>query len=138
VPRALEEHTFVWKESARDFEEAESGGEKNKFVGGSLFFVKFGNRPRDPIWPVDIFLPQVKDAQVVLGCLLADAIEGFPIPFYPQCLQRAHENAALVDFDFDILQDEIFAGIRDILGKDAHELDIFRLRDRNPAQKRYS
>jgi hypothetical protein len=138
IPRALEEKTFVWKESARDFEEAESGGESNKFVGGALFFVKFGNRPRDPIWPVDIFLPQIKEAQTVLGCLLADAIDGFPVPFYPQCLQRAHENAALVDFDFDILQDEIFASIRDILGDHAHELDVFRLRDRDPAQKRYS
>jgi len=103
-----------------------------------LYFVKFGNRPRDPVWPVDIFLPQLKDAQIVLGCLLADAIEGFPVPFYPQCLQRAHENAALVDFDFDILQDEIFEGIRDVLGEHAHELDIFRLRDRDPAAKRYS
>ena len=138
IPRALEAKTFVWKESARDFDEAEVGGEVNKYVGGALYFVKFGNRPRDPVWPVDIFLPQLKDAQIVLGCLLADAIEGFPVPFYPQCLQRAHENAALVDFDFDILQDEIFEGIRDVLGEHAHELDIFRLRDRDPAAKRYS
>ena len=86
--------------------------------------MKFGNRPRDPIWPVDIFLPQLNEAQTVLGCLLADATDGFPIPFYPQCLQRAHENAALVDFDFDILQDEIFDGIRLILKDKAHEPDI--------------
>lgn len=138
IPRELEAKTFVWKESARDFDEAEVGGEVNKYVGGALYFVKFGCRPRDPVWPVDIFLPQVKDAQTVLGCLLADATDGFPIPFYPQCLQRAHENAALVDFDFDILQDEIFDGIRDVLGEHAHELDIFRLRDRDPAAKRYS
>ena len=138
IPRKLEENTFVWKESARDDTAAEAGGEANKFVGGALYFVKFGNRPRDPVWPVDIFLPQVSDAQIVLGCLLADAENGFPVPFYPQCLQRAHENAALVDFDFDILQDEIFAGIRDVLGEHAHELDIFRLRDRDPAAARYS
>jgi hypothetical protein len=138
IPRKLEENTFVWKESARDDESAEAGGEANKFVGGSLYFVKFGNRPRDPIWPVDIFLPQVKDAQIVLGCLLADAENGFPVPFYPQCLQRAHENAALVDFDFDIFQDEIFAGIREVLGEHAYELDVFRLRDRDPAAARYS
>ena len=100
-------------------------------MGGALYFVKFGNRPRDPIWPVDIFLPQLNEAQTVLGCLLADATDGFPIPFYPQCLQRAHENAALVDFDFDILQDEIFDGIRLILKDKAHELDIFRLRDQD-------
>jgi hypothetical protein len=106
-------------------------------VGGALYFVKFGSRPRDPIWPVDVFLPQVSEAQTVLGHLLSDAIEGFPIPFYPQCLQKAHENAALVDFDFDILQDEIFDGIRDVLGDKAHELDVFRLRERDPAARRY-
>jgi hypothetical protein len=138
IPRKLEEDTFVWKESARDDTNAEAGGEVNKYVGGALYFVKFGNRPRDPVWPVDIFLPQVADAQIVLGCLLADAENGFPVPFYPQCLQRAHENAALVDFDFDILQDDIFAGIREVLGEHAHELDIFRLRDRDPAAARYS
>ena len=137
IPRDLEVKAFVWKESARDFDIAEEGGEANKFVGGALYFVKFGNRPRDPIWPVDIFLPQLNEAQTVLGCLLADATDGFPIPFYPQCLQRAHENAALVDFDFDILQDEIFDGIRLILKDKAHELDIFRLRDQDPAARRY-
>ena len=34
------------------------------------------------------------------------------MPFYPLCLQRAHENAALVDFDFDVIQDLVFDGIR--------------------------
>jgi len=82
IPRKLEENTFVWKESARDDTTAEAGGESNKFVGGALYFVKFGNRPRDPVWPVDIFLPQVSDAKIILGCLLADAENGFPIPFY--------------------------------------------------------
>jgi hypothetical protein len=72
-----------------------------------------------------------------MGNLLADAINGFPVPFYPMCLQKAHENAALVDFDFDILQDEIFKGLRDILGSDAGILDIFRLQDSDPSQKRY-
>jgi hypothetical protein len=137
IPRDLEAKAFVWKESARDFEAAEEGGEANKFVGGALYFVKFGSRPRDPIWPVDVFLPQVNEAQIVLGHLLSDAIEGFPIPFYPQCLQKAHENAALVDFDFDILQDEIFDGIREVLGDKGHELDVFRLRERDPAARRY-
>ncbi len=69
--------------------------------------------------------------------MLADAINGFPVPFYPQCLQKAHENAALVDFDFDILQDYIFDGVRNILGEQATALDIFRLQDSDPAQRRY-
>ncbi len=67
-------------------------------LAGRCFFVKFGKSPRDPIWPVDIFLPQVGDAPAILGSMLADAEAGFPIPMYPRCLQKAHENAALVDF----------------------------------------
>ena len=102
-----------------------------------MFFVKFGPRPRDPIWPVDIFTPQADEAPVILGSLLADAINGFPIPYYPLSLQRAHENAALVEFDMEILQDLIFDGIRRSVGDAAVTLDVFRLQDDNPAQWRY-
>lgn len=138
IPRDLEEKAYVWPEYARGDDRALEGGEAVKFVGGKMFFVKFGAGKRDPIWPVDIFLPQATDAQVILGCMLADAINGFPVPFYPQCLQKAHENAALVDFDFDILQEEIFSGIRSVLDERGHELDVFRLRDADPAARRYS
>ena len=137
IPTELEEKAYVWSEYARGDDRAAEGGEANKFVGGKMFFVKFGSRKRDPMWPVDIFLPQSSDASSILGYLLADALDGFPVPFYPRCLQKAHENAALVDFDFDILQDEIYDGIRAIL-PDGQELDSFRLRDQDPAQRRYS
>jgi hypothetical protein len=137
VPRELEEKAYVWSEYARGNDREDEGGEINKFVGGKMFFVKFGNRPRDPIWPVDIFLPQRQHASTILGYLLGDAQNGFPVPLYPRCLQRAHDNAALVDFDFDILQDQVFEGIRQILGADANALDTFRLQDADPAQRRY-
>ena len=138
IPRDLEEKAYIWTEYARGDDRALEGSEVNKFVGGKMFFVKFGTGKRDPIWPVDIFLPQVNDAQNIIGCMLADAINGFPVPFYPQCLQKAHEHAALVDFDFDILQDEIFGGIRAVLEQQGHELDVFRIRDQDPAARRYS
>jgi hypothetical protein len=102
-----------------------------------MFFVKFGSRPRDPIWAIDIFQPQVPDAQTIFGYMLADAIDGFPVPFYPRCLQKAHENAALVDFDMDILQGNIFDAIRDALRENAPLLDIFRLADGDPSSRRY-
>ena len=137
IGRELEENSYVWPEYARGEDRASEGKEINKFVGGKMFFVKFGNRARDPIWPVDIFLPQRNDAQIVLGHLLSDAMNGFPVPFYPLCLQRAHENAALVDFDFDILQDSILKAIRDMLGDDAPTLDSERIRDIDPASNRY-
>lgn len=138
VPRDLEKKTFVWAEYARGDEDAEKfGGETNKFVGGKMFFVKFGSRPHDPIWPIDIFLPQVSEAPTVLGYMLADAIDGFPVPFYPMCLQRAHENAALVDFDMTILQDQVLRSIRDILGDHRHRLDELALQPNDPSSARY-
>jgi hypothetical protein len=136
VPREVEEKAYVWSEYARG-NDVEGNGEINKFVGGKMFFVKFGRSPHDPIWPVDIFSYQSNEAQTVLGYMLADAINGFPVPFYPQCLQRAHENAALVDFDFDVLQDYIITGIRDLLGADGRLMDIMRLQDADPSLRRY-
>jgi len=137
VPRDLEEKAYVWSEYARGDDRALEGGEVNKFVGGKMFFVKFGNRKRDPIWPVDIFLPQVSEAPTILGYLLADALDGFPVPFYPRCPRTAHESAALVDFDFGILQEQIYDGVRSILPY-GQELGTFRSRDQAPARRRYS
>ncbi|GAB6066763.1 hypothetical protein JCM13664_00810 [Methylothermus subterraneus] len=137
VPREVEEKAYVWSEFARGDDRAVEGGEINKFVGGKMFLVKFGSHRRDPVWPVDIFEPQVKEAQTILGSMLADAINGFPVPHYPRCLQKAHENAALVDFDFDILQDFIYEAVRSSLGADAGTLDAFQLQDADPAQRRY-
>lgn len=137
VPRNVEEKAYIWSEFARGDDFAGKGTEINKFVGGKMFLVKFGARKQDPIWPIDIFVPQSPDSQIVLGGLLADAVDGFPVPYYPRCLQKAHESAALVDFDSDILQDCIYESVRSILGENAMVLDIFRLREKDPAQRRY-
>lgn len=137
VPRDLEEKAYLWSEFARGDDRENEGGEVNKFVGGKMFLVKFGSHPRDPVWPVDILTAQKEDSQVILGSMLADAVSGFPVPHYPRCLQKAHENAALVDFDFDILQDYIYEGIRRTLGSQSQTLDVFQLQDADPAQKRY-
>ena len=137
VPREIEERAYIWSEFARGDDQVAPDGEINKFVGGKMFLVKFGSNRRDPIWPIDIFLPQIGNSQVILGSMLADAINGFPVPHYPMCLQKAHENAALIDFDRDILQDYIYDGVRESLGADAGLLDAFQLQDADPAQRRY-
>lgn len=137
VPRDVEERAYVWSEFARGDDRASEGGEINKFVGGKMFLVKFGTHRRDAIHPVDIFVPQSRDAQTILGSLLSDTSNGFPVPHYPSCLQKAHENAALADFDFDILQDFIYEGIRDSLEGDASTLDVFQLQDADPTRLRY-
>jgi hypothetical protein len=52
-------------------------------------------------------------------------------------LQKAHERAALVDFDMDMLQDAIFHGLRRALGDESATLDAFTLEDADPGQGRY-
>ncbi|HLK15862.1 MAG TPA: hypothetical protein VKT78_13745 [Fimbriimonadaceae bacterium] len=66
-----------------------------------------------------------KDSEI-FGYLLADAIDGFPVPFYPLCLQKAHEFAQVVDFDLTILQDEVFKAVRGLV-PDGSVLDEFML-----------
>lgn len=137
VPRELEVLAYQGSEHASSDDVAAEDHQRNDLAGGKLFLAKFGARRGDPVWSVDIFLPQVQDAPTILGLMLADAINGFPVPCYPLCLQKAHANAALVDFDLDILQDFIYEGIRVSLGTDASALDAFRLQDANVARRRY-
>ena len=136
VPREVEEKAYKESEHARG-EDRLSAGEINRYVGGKMFLVKFGCHRLDPVWPVDIFTPQRENADTVLGSMLADAVNGFPVPCYPLCLQKAHDHAALVDFDFNILQDHIYDGVRDALGHQSNALDVFRLGDADPARLRY-
>lgn len=135
IPRDIEAKAYVWDEYAKD--DSFNGGEANKFVGGKMYFVKFGSGKHDPIWPVDILLSQTGDAGAVVGFLQSDALDGFPVPFYPLSLQKAHQNAALVDFDMDIIQDQVLESIRTVLGPQAPLLDSFLLVDNDPAQNRY-
>lgn len=137
VPRELERNVYTWSEYARGDESEIEGGEQNKFVAGKMFFVKFGDRPHDPIWAIDLLESQREDAAAVFGYLLADALNGFPVPLYPQCLQAAHEHAELVDFDFWMLQDEITGAIRNQLHDKAHIVDEFELHDPDPSAARY-
>jgi hypothetical protein len=114
VPREFEARAYRWPEYARGAE-AEGGGEAPKFVLGDMYFVRFGKNAIDPVWAVDIYQPQAAMASEIFGYLLADAIDGFPVPFYPRCLQRAHEFAQVVDLDLAILQDEVFRAVKDLL-----------------------
>lgn len=128
VPRTLETKAYVWPEYARGEETEESEGEAPKFVAGDMYFVRFGGRSGDPLWTVDILSSQSQQAAEVFGYLLADATDGFPVPFYPRCLQKAHEYAEIVDFDLDILQDEVVVAVRGLLNeKEIPALEALRL-----------
>ncbi|GAW94365.1 hypothetical protein [Calderihabitans maritimus] len=127
IPREMEAKAYVWPEYARGAE-TEGKGEAPKFVAGDMYFVRFGPKSGDPVWAVDIFSSQSQHAAEIFGYLLADAIEGFPVPFYPRCLQKAHEYAQVVDFDLEILQDEIFNAVRQLLPENRRDIiEAFRL-----------
>lgn len=136
IPRVMEANSYLWQEYApRDASEHRT--EAPKFVAGRMFFAKFGNRPRDPVWAIDILDAQTADAAMIFGYLLADALDGFPVPLYPRCLQKAHEQAALVGFDMDILQEEIFLAVRSAINPQQHYvLDAFRFGS-DPSNARY-
>ncbi len=136
VPARLERLVYEYGEFARD-EEHEIGRAWERYVAGVMFFVKFGARPHDPVWAIDVLLSQRRAASTVFGYLLADAQDGFPIPFYPQCLQRAHEAATLVGFDITVLQDQIFFAMRKALGSERFVLDEFELESAGPSTAGY-
>jgi hypothetical protein len=137
VPRTLEAKVYVWPEYARGAEEEGKGGEAPKFVAGDMYLVRFGCHTGDPTWAVDILTSQSPQHAEIFGYLLADAIDGFPVPYYPRCLQKAHEHAQIVDFDLTILQDEIYSAVRLLLPDgDRKLMDAFRLKA-DPAGRRY-
>jgi len=88
---------------------------------GRLFLVKFGNRPFDPVWPVDIAEWQIAEADKILGQLMNDAQYGFPIPDFPMCVQKAHDFAKINGLEVDILQDILLEGIAQNLTENEKE-----------------
>lgn len=125
IPPTMERQVYRWAEYAPGEE-----GEARKFVAGVLHLVKFGSRPEDPIWAVDVWERHVRQGEVdeIFGYLLGDAQVGFPIPFYPLCLQRAHEQARLGGLDAELLQDLVLQTIREQILPDRPEaLVTFRL-----------
>ena len=135
VPRLMEEKSYIWAEYARDDDYA--GAEVNKYVAGKMFFVKFGDQKDDPIWPVDILTSQLRDSDKIISYLMNDAIYGFPIPWYPLCLQKAHENSALFDFDMDLIRDSMTNAIREAMGEEKENFDSFLFANSDTTGRRY-
>lgn len=78
---------------------------------GSLHLVKFGDRPYDPVWPVDIAVFQKHDTDRILGQLTEDAQRGFPIPDYPMSIQKAHDHAQIGGIEMSVLSDLLYQGL---------------------------
>ncbi|OPX65781.1 MAG: hypothetical protein A4E30_00223 [Methanomassiliicoccales archaeon PtaB.Bin215] len=114
IPRELERKSYFRSEWASG-EETEKDGRISRSVAGDMYLVRFGKSNHDPVWAVDILSSQNAKAQEIFGYLMNDAKDGFPVPFYPRSLQRAHEHAEVVDFDMQIFQDQIYNAIRENL-----------------------
>jgi hypothetical protein len=138
IPREMEAKAYRWSEYARGQDQTGEQGEAAKFVLGSMYFVRFGKMAGDPIWAIDLLSSQTGSAAEIFGYLLQDAIDGFPVPYYPRCLQRAHEHAQIVDFDLEILQDEVFGAVRQLLPNEKQPiLDALKLGTGDVAARRY-
>lgn len=139
VPQKIEELSYAWPEYTRRPGDESDGGEIAKYVGGHLFLVKFGTGSSDPIWPVDILLEQEKEADKILAYLKSDAETGFPIPYYPKCIQKAHEYSAIAGVDMEILQHEIIKSLLNNMAseKEVQGLEQYILSPKDPGGARY-
>ncbi|MCL4554721.1 MAG: hypothetical protein M1565_06275 [Actinobacteria bacterium] len=138
IPTALEAKAYKWDEWARGRGDAEEGAEAAKFKAGQMFFVRFGERVSDPIWTIDLLDSQVDSAQEVFGHLLSDAINGFPVPYYPRCLQNAHGFAQVAGFDASIMQYEVLEAVRGLLPEERrHILDRAQLDHGDVSERRF-
>lgn len=127
IPRAMEEQVYRWTYYGRTDSEA---SEPRHRIVGALHFAKFGPRRYDPVYPVDVWVYHQQRGEVdeVFSYLLADAQAGFPMPFYPLCLQKAHEQATLSGLEGDLLQELVLNAIRDATGsEEASALEAFRM-----------
>lgn len=100
----------TWLDTLETSEPDEEGTYLYQSIG-KLYLVKFGDRPFDPVWPVDIAEWQLSDADKIIGQLTKDAQPGFPIPDFPMCVQKAHDFAKVNSLEVDILQDILCDGI---------------------------
>ncbi|MFC3995209.1 hypothetical protein ACFOVU_04750 [Nocardiopsis sediminis] len=106
---------------------------------GAMHLVRFGSESGDPVWTVDLLHDQRDRAQEVFGTLLYDAQSGFPVPYYPLCLQEADQHAQVADFDLEILQDSLVEAVREQVPPDRrHLFDAFnKLYVSDVAARRY-
>jgi len=110
----------TWLDTLETSQPDENGTYRYQAIG-KMFLVKFGDRPFDPVWPVDIAEWQLQDVDKIIGQLTKDAQPGFPIPDFPMCVQKAHDFAKVNGLEVDILQDILFEGITQKLTPDEKE-----------------
>lgn len=114
VPKYIETECYNFDRTWLDTLETSEPNEDGKYLYqsmGKLYLVKFGDRPFDPIWPVDLAEWDEQESSRIIGQLLNDAQPGFPIPDFPQSVQKAHNFAVVSGIEVSVLQDILFDGI---------------------------
>jgi hypothetical protein len=114
VPKDIEEDCYNFDRTWLDTYETSDPNEEGHHLYqslGNMYLAKFGDRAFDPVWPVDIAVWQVENADRILGQLTVDAQQGFPIPDYPMCIQKAHDFAKMTGIEIEILQDLLVQGM---------------------------
>jgi hypothetical protein len=141
VPRDIEEACYYYDRTWLDTAETTTPTDDGKMLYqslGSLFLVKFGDYPLDPVWPVDVAVWQEPEADKILGQLTVDAQQGFPIPDYPMCIQRAHDYAKLTGLEIVVLQDVLMEGMcQSLTSEQAERLYRMRHLGQSLADRRY-
>lgn len=141
VPSDIEEDCYnfdrTWLETYETSQPDENGSYRYQSMG-TLFLVKFGDRPFDPVWPVDIAAWQIDEAEKIIGQLTEDAQPGFPIPDFPMCVQKAHDYAKVNGLEMDVLQDILFEGItKDLTPEERERVLRMKYLGRNLTNIRY-
>ena len=141
VPREIEEECYhfdrTWLDTLETAEPTDDGRMLYQSMG-SLFLAKFGDHPMDPVWPVDVASWQEPNADRILGQLTVDAQQGFPIPDYPMCIQKAHDFAKMTGLEMVVLQDLLMEGMCQSLTEEQRER-LYRMRylGQSLADRRY-
>jgi len=90
VPLTIEKECYnfdrTWLDTLETSEPNEEGNYSYQSIGKS-YLVKFGERPFDPVCPVDLVEWDKDDADRIIGQLLNDAQPGHPIPDIPKRIQ---------------------------------------------------
>jgi len=141
VPSEIEEECYNFSRTWLDTLETSEPDENGQYLYqsiGKLFLVKFGDRPFDPVWPVDLAEWDNKEAPRIIGQLLHDAQPGFPIPDFPMSIQKAHDFAKINGIEMSVLQDILFDGIMQPLS-DNEKQSILKMRylTENITNRRY-
>lgn len=138
VPPHLQGKVYdTWPEYIKSPED-DADGEKPKFNMGAMYLVRFGKLSADPVWTVDLLHFQAPEAQQILGSLVSDAEQGFPVPCYPHCLQEADRHAQVVDLDLAILQNALENAVREQVPQARRPVfDAQLLTSADPAAVRY-